>query len=232
MPADVVISRHVIEHIADPLAFLSAIRAAIGSRTGTKLFLETPCVRWILEHEVSWDLFYEHCSLFTRESLGRVLTDAGFGVTSIEHAFGGQYLWAEATAAGGDLAGLPQETPSGISLRASGSTTRERVERWRALVAELRARGSVAVWGAGAKGVTFCNLADPGATALTGVVDVNPAKQGKFLTGTGHRIITPEQAARECDSVLVLNPNYLNEIAASLDELGAATLVVDVMERG
>jgi SAM-dependent methyltransferase len=231
VPADVVISRHVIEHIPDPLAFLSSIRAAIGSRTQTKLFIETPCVEWILEHEVSWDLFYEHCSLFTRESLGRVLSEAGFGVTRIEHMFGGQYLWAEATAAATAWPEVRGDAFSALAVRFR-QHDQERVELWRATVDELRTRGSVAVWGAGAKGVTFCNLTDPQATAIAAVVDVNPAKQGKFLTGTGHRIITPEQAAKECDSVLVLNPNYLKEIAASLDQLGAATLVVDVMERG
>jgi SAM-dependent methyltransferase len=231
VPADIVISRHVIEHIPDPVAFLTSIRVALGARTQTKLFIETPCVRWILEHGVSWDFFYEHCSLFTKESLGMAMTEAGFGVTSVEHMFGGQYLWAEATAAGGTWPDSHDETFGALAAQFR-EHDQQRVEQWRATVDRLHERGSVGVWGAGAKGVTFCNLTDPEGRALAAVVDVNPAKQGKFLAGTGHRIVTPEQAAREFESVLVLNPNYLEEIATSLDQFGAATLVVDVMAKG
>lgn len=84
-------------------------------------------------------------------------------------------------------------------------------------------------WGAGAKGVTFCNLADPDCTRLAGVVDVNPAKQGKFLPGTGHPIVPPEAVA-DAAAVLVFNPNYIAEVRATLESLGSRAEVIDPMQ--
>jgi hypothetical protein len=173
-----------------------------------------------------WDFFYEHCSLFTPHSLGLALARARFGVTGVSHVFGGQYLWAEGTAAGG---GSPHGTGEAVARLAAefGAAERERVADWHALVGELRGRGPVYAWGAGAKGVTFCNLADPDATRLAGVVDVNPAKQGKFLPGTGHAILLPEAAAA-AHAVLMFNPNYVAEVAETLARLGSEAAVVDL----
>ena len=52
-------------------------------------------------------------------------------------------------------------------------------------------------------------------------VDINPAKQGTFLAGTGHEIRSPDALRRAAaDAVVVLNPIYLSEIRAHLGELG------------
>ena len=91
-------------------------------------------------------------------------------------------------------------------------------------------RTQAACKGAGAKGVTFCNLADPEARRIACVVDINPAKQGKFVAGTGHPIVSPEQAvARGVTAALVLNPNYLTEVTEQLARRGARTAVFDLM---
>lgn len=58
------------------------------------------------------------------------------------------------------------------------------ISRTTAAVRSLAASGGVAVLGAGAKGVTFLNLADPEAANVSCVIDVNPYKQGKFIPGT------------------------------------------------
>jgi hypothetical protein len=225
VPADAVVCRHVIEHVPDPLWLLRTVRAGVGASGSTRVFFETPCVEWILRGRVVWDFFYEHCSIFTAHSLALALSRAGFGVTGVRHVFGGQYLWAEGTSG-------PGEVPRGDGRRvaelaaAFGVAERGRVSRWRELIAGPRG-GPVYAWGAGAKGVTFCNLADPGAGLLAGVVDVNPAKQGKFLPGTGHAIVPPAAAAG-ARAVLVLNPNYVAEVAESLARLGSGAAVIDL----
>jgi 2-polyprenyl-3-methyl-5-hydroxy-6-metoxy-1,4-benzoquinol methylase len=95
-PPDVVICRHVIEHVDDPVPFLQTIRAALdGSRPG-RIFLETPCTRAILRDGIFRDFFYEHCSYWTAESLATAVETAGFHVREVRHVFGGQYLWLEA----------------------------------------------------------------------------------------------------------------------------------------
>ena len=59
---NVVVTRHTIEHVPDPVAFLAAIREALGPRSEAVIFIETPCVDWILHHNAMQDFFYEHCS--------------------------------------------------------------------------------------------------------------------------------------------------------------------------
>jgi hypothetical protein len=229
VPADAVVCRHVIEHVPDPVDLLRTVRAGVGTSGGTRVFFETPCAEWILRNRVPWDFFYEHCSLFTPHSLALALRRAGFGVTAVRHVFGGQYLWAE----GGTLE--PDNAFSGAGAevldlaRAFAVEEQSRVSGWRALVDELRSRGPVLAWGAGAKGVTFCNLADPERSRLAGVVDVNPAKQGKFLPGTGHPIVAPAGAAGAA-AVLVFNPNYLDEIRATVGRLNPTAAVIDPMQ--
>src|SRR5258708_30383025 len=95
-PADVIICRHVIEHLADPVRLLRTIRAALVNSPQARLFFETPDLEWILRRQVIWDLFYEHCSYFTRESLTTAFERAGFSVETVVPQFGGQYLWLEA----------------------------------------------------------------------------------------------------------------------------------------
>jgi SAM-dependent methyltransferase len=246
VPADVVVCRHVIEHIPEPLELLRTVRAGVGESGETRVFFETPCVEWILHNRVPWDFFYEHCSLFTAASLALALERAGFAVSAVRHVFGGQYLWAEAvsgrtrsvsdgvdswrTPSASEGVDYRDRTPSlALGVRQFAAEERNRLALWNALLRELSARGAVFVWGAGAKGVTFCNLADPDASRLAGVIDVNPAKQGKFLPGTGHAIVSPAHAGGAA-AVLVLNPNYIAEVRATVEQLGSRAKVIDLMQ--
>jgi C-methyltransferase C-terminal domain len=105
-----------------------------------------------------------------------------------------------------------------------------RLSNWAAEVRRLTARGPVALWGAGAKGVTFANLVDPECRHLACVVDVNPRKQGKFLPGTGHPIVPPERLLHEgVQSVLVLNPNYFDEIVGLVRGWQSGMDVINLM---
>jgi hypothetical protein len=126
----------------------------------------------------------------------------------------------------------PEAHPTNL-VRAAQSFGQEQdrqLRDWRSRLDRLLAEGAVAVWGAGAKGVTFCNLVDPEATRIACVVDVNPAKQGHFLVGAGHRIVAPEQLKKiNASSVLVLNPNYTNEVAATLQQLNSPARVINLM---
>jgi SAM-dependent methyltransferase len=231
-PADVVVCRHVLEHVHRPLELLTSVRSALAGSPGARVFFETPCLEWVLRHQVTWDFFYEHCSLFTPPSLAAALTRAGFGAIATRHVFQGQYLWAEARA-GGQPASVERPREVVALARAFAREDGRRLLTWQGLVRRLAAAGPVAVWGAGAKGVTFCNLVDPAGRLLGCVIDVNPGKQGKFVAGTGHRIVGPGRLVAEgVAAVLVLNPNYVAEVAEAVARLGPTAAVVDAMREG
>ena len=228
--ADVVICRHVIEHVSYPLGLLTSVRRALERSPGAAVYFETPCLEWILRNQVIWDFFYEHCSYFTERALRLAFEMSGFSVESVRHVFGGQYLWIEAAA--GDP-GVREGDHHGDDVRqialefthAEGTIA----ARWRRYVQEARARGKVAIWGAGAKGVTFANLVDPDAELIDCVADLNPHKQGRFLPGTGHPIVDYRELDRRGVRVAVLmNPNYREENESLLQQAGVEIELVEL----
>lgn len=223
--ADMVICRHVIEHVPDPIALLRTIRSAAAD---ARVFFETPCVDWILRNTVVWDFFYEHCSLFSADTLAYACARAGFATDDVQYTFGGQYLWLQGRSSAPAERG-PRNAAEVVRQAQSYTARFTRLcEEWSRRLAGLRARGAVALWGAGAKGATFANLLDPGRVLIDCVVDINPNKQGRYIQGTGHRIVAPtDLAGRRVRSAILLNPNYRKEVAALLAGLGADVELVD-----
>jgi len=219
--ADVVVCRHVVEHVAEPLRLLRTIRKSLAASPNPRVFLETPCVERILRNRVAWDFFYEHCSLFGRESLSLAFQSAGLKVKQVRHLFGGQYLWIESQGftestpepgSGAEVAGLAAEYAA-----AEG----ELVGEWRRRARHWAAKGPLALWGAGAKGCTLANLIDPEAEILDCVIDLNPAKAGHYVAGTGHPIVGPDQIGpRRIAAAILTNPNYRGEVADLLRREG------------
>ncbi len=207
---DLIVARHVIEHMPAPGAFLTGLRRC--AREGTRLVVETPDVDWSLRTGAFHDFFYEHCSLFSAAALDRALANAGFKVTRLERVFGGQYLWAEAIVA------EPAAASDFTAYRA----------HWGQALETAAAAGSVVVWGAGAKGASFAQLLDADVSRIAALIDINPAKQGRYLGGAGHPILPPERAAALSPrTVFVMNPAYAEEIGRYLRENGwAADIIV------
>jgi 2-polyprenyl-3-methyl-5-hydroxy-6-metoxy-1,4-benzoquinol methylase len=233
-PADVAICRHVIEHVPDPVLFLRSVRTALGGSAPGRLFLETPDAAWILRNRVFWDFFYEHCSYFTAESLASALELAGFSVLHVRRTFGEQYLWVEASVA--EDAVVPARNEAACLVEACRAYAREEprlIRAWLHHLDGLSAGSGVALWGAGAKGVTLANLLDADRTRIRCVVDLNPNKQGCYVPGTGHPIVgyraLPEYGVR---SAVLLNPNYAQENRTLLEVEGLDIALVESMEPG
>jgi len=56
------------------------------------------------------------------------------------------------------------------------------------------------------------------------VVDINPNKHGKYIAGTGQKIVSPEfLRAYQPDVVIIMNPIYKSEIQQHLNRLGLTT---------
>jgi SAM-dependent methyltransferase len=219
-PIGAAVSRHVIEHVIDPIGFLGEIRTALAAAPGIKLMIETPCLEWIVGNNVIFDFFYEHCSYFTRDTLGFALHRAGYRVNRLETVFHGQYLWAESTVEEADVViDLPHPIGLGEAITQLGELSERRLDALRGEVAAFNRSGSVALWGAGAKGATLAALVDPGATLIDCLVDINPRKQSTYLAMTAHPIVSPSDAAnRGVRTILLLNPNYRSEVQRMIDD--------------
>lgn len=214
LPGDinVVVSRHTIEHIPQPRPFIAAIAAYVRER-GLPLFLETPDVSWILRNNAFEDFFYEHCSLFSPRSMQYLLAEFGLKA-HVQPVYGGQYMWVEAAAADSDAIVV---APADADATSASSGITEALAYWTQKVADLGRQGPVAVWGGASKGVTFSLLID----GVDCAIDLNRSKQGCFMPVSATPILSPEAALqRGVRSIIVMNPNYRDEIRLQLDGMG------------
>ena len=162
------------------------------------------------------------------------MTMAGFAPVRIETDFGGQYLLAEARPAMSKVRPAGEETQE---VGAQFEALRERLgsalddwKRWLQAVKESGVR--VALWGAGAKTVTFLNLLDRSENHAIGtVIDINPLKSGTYVSGTGHSITPPSFLCKtRPDLILLMNPEYETEVRSMLESLRITAQMVAISD--
>ncbi|MEJ3718787.1 class I SAM-dependent methyltransferase [Paenibacillus polymyxa] len=229
--ADVVLCRHVIEHISEPVMLLKSIRKALVHSPQARVFFETPCVDWIFENKVMFDFFYEHCSYFNEKSISKAFELAGFEVVSIDRIFNGQYMWLEARPAEDNGALKNLSYTKYVDPSSRGFSKNEFEWKCKALeqVSIYSGEGKVALWGAGAKGVTFLNMIDPELKHIDCVIDVNPNKVGNFIPGTGHKIIGVDSLGdKDLSTIIITNSNYLDEIKKIVQQKKLNMNLVDI----
>lgn len=195
-PARGLILRHVLEHVPGPFEFLSQLRETNGG--SGLIYIEVPCFDWIIKKRAWFDIFYEHVNYFRLIDFDRM-----FGkVIHKGRCFGDQYLYVIA-----DLESLR------APVFAPFNPVNFPSDFLNGLMAKDDTRASV--WGAASKGVIYSLLRERAGYPVKAIIDLNPAKQGKYLPGTGIKVMSPKDAMmllQKGDTITVMNPNYLGEI--------------------
>jgi hypothetical protein len=190
-----IVLRHVLEHVENPFGFLDGLRAANG---GGLIYIEVPCFDWILSNKAWFDIFYEHVNYFRLNDFLRMFGN----VVKIGRLFGGQYLYVVA-----DL----------DSLRPPILGPDDRVDfPPDFLPTSLAVDQPKAVWGAASKGVIYSLLRDRIGSPVEVLIDINPAKCGKFVPATGLCVMSPDEGCALVapgDDICVMNSNYIEEIS-------------------
>ncbi len=196
-PVNGLILRHVLEHIQHPIDFLNRLKDA-NSGKGL-IYIEVPCLDWICHNRAWFDIFYEHVNYFRLNDLRKM-----FGtVLSYGHLFGGQYIYIVA-----DMKSLRTPKFDG-QRRVSFPKDFERKVLEKCLDEE------VVIWGAASKGVIFSLLKSRNNEKVSHVIDINPAKQGRYLPITSLKVSSPEEAVEALNPeniIYVMNSNYISEI--------------------
>ncbi len=236
--ADFICCKMTLEHIPEVERFISTVRRAAGQRTETVVFFQIPEVTLILEERGFWDVYYEHCSYFTKGLTGSLATlfrRCGFDVKDVWVDYGDQYLMIEALPAEG-----PQPDPEGVAENVAAlsklvdeftTDVTRNIADWRASMAEWSRSGKrVVLWGSGSKAVSFLTTVGI-KDELQYVVDINPNRHDFYMPGTGHKIVSPDFLAEyKPDVVVIMNPVYREEITASCRERGIDPEIRTVLE--
>ena len=203
LSGDVIVLRHVLEHIANPFDFLKEIAASNGGKG--LIYIEVPCLDWIVQHNAFYDIFYEHVNYFRLSDFTRL-----FGtIYESGRLFGDQYLYIAA-----DLATL------GENLNEKKETVFIPPKFFSGIdnaikIIEQTPTSNHIIWGAASKGVLFSLYLQRAGYKMDFAIDINPAKQNKYLPVTGLHVLSPESAFEHLkpgDVIFVMNPNYFDEI--------------------
>lgn len=230
--ADFVCCKMTLEHIPDTANFVRMVRNTIGDSPDTLVFFQVPDAERILGEAAFWDIYYEHCSYFTLESLARVFVDNGFIIVDLRKEFGDQYLRIVAKPIAIED-GIPDYEYDLESLaqgvRHFSANWQRDLAGWRQKLKEFHQSGQrTVIWGASSKGVSFLNTLDVG-DEIELAVDINPYKQGTYIPGTGQMIVAPEYIREyKPDIVVVMNPIYANEIKQNLEQMGIRARILSI----
>lgn len=238
LDADMICCRHTLEHIQPVFDFTELTCQAARRNPESLAFFELPAIERELVETAFWDIYYEHCSYFSAGSLARLFRRCGFDVTDLKTVYDRQYLLIEGQYAPQDAsaARLPEEDDldwlrewvAAFEKNVAGT-----LAQWRNRMAEWASQGKrVALWGSGSKGVAFLTTLGLGGEVAY-VVDINPFRQGKFMPGSGHRIVGPQDLpGSPPDVVVLMNPIYEQEVGQSLAALGLSPLLLPVTAIG
>jgi len=226
--ADMVILRHVLEHVPHPYQFLCMLKEVFGN---AKIYIEVPNYDWIVAHKTFFDITYEHCNYFSQLSLKKL-----FDSPTTKHGllFDDQYQYVVA-----DLSTLSVsfnelyelQNWEYISLSDLFPNLRADIERLDAATQGC----PVYIWGAATKGCLFlahCKNNNLLIDKVQYAIDQNPQKIGKYLPGSLIQIKSKQEffkTAKDNALLIVSNPTYKDEIAAEVKAAGLNKIRIETL---
>jgi SAM-dependent methyltransferase len=231
---DFVCCKMTLEHIPDTANFMRTVRRSIGDRYDTVVFFQVPDMSRVLKDLAFWDIYYEHCSYFSAESLKLLFEEQGFDVMDVWTDYDDQYLMITAKPSRTTPVSVPKPDATRVDNDIKYFTEHQaaRMAMWKKMLAETQNSGKRAVvWGSGSKGVAFLTALNQHTPdcEIEYAVDINPFREGKYMAGTGQEIVSPEFLKKyKPDLAIAMNPIYQPEIKADLEKLGLSTEVVAV----
>jgi SAM-dependent methyltransferase len=220
---DFVVSQSVLENVAAPMSFLRSIRKML-LRTRGQAYFEVFNAYRAFEDGETWSLCYEQCNYYSLRSFTEMIRSAGFQILDAAGCYGqNQYIYVEARVNNSRPAVINGEACFELPtpLAKYSSVHAAKVSNWWKRIDQYRAeRKRVAVWGSGGKSICFLNTIHA-PDVFRFVIDVNPARQGKFMPGSGQPILSPNYLNKDRpEVVIVTNPLYEQEIRAIVNGMG------------
>lgn len=226
---DLVCCRQVIDHLGSPKTFLKMIRRLIGDRKGAVAYFEVPNPERRFQQLVPWNVGYEHGSWFYPEAFSALFELSGFDVREVAACHSGEYLGIEAVPAPSPHAtgGSARRTAAlrlAEDLKTRARQCRDTVSAWEERLRKMKRENTRAIpWGAGERGIGFLSSLDI-QDLMPFIVDINPGRIGKYLPGTGQKVVPPEFLTEyKPDVIIVTNPAYETEIREHARKLGVSS---------
>ncbi|MCA9211997.1 MAG: methyltransferase domain-containing protein [Planctomycetales bacterium] len=227
---DILVSRHVLEHLMNPLGFLQTIAVASNwTRSTVRLYTEVPCIDRALETGRIVDFYYEHNSHFTTNSFMSMFRRSGGTVEMLVHNYNHEVL--------SGLVSFGSEHRT-IDIAHAAGSHREAARRAKLNVgqqlSELFESGSrVVIWGGTGKAAAFMNYFNVDAERFPLVVDSDKSKWGTFVPGTGQQIVSRDELlSNPVDIVIIPMQWRARDVAEEMEGAGISCREILIEHEG
>jgi 2-polyprenyl-3-methyl-5-hydroxy-6-metoxy-1,4-benzoquinol methylase len=217
VPADVVILRHVLEHVDDLRGFLNAVSAALAD--GGFLIIEVPDVEAIFGRGLYFHFYHEHLSYFSLISLQRLLSQHGFNIIShrvVNIHSGSLYVVCEHCHRTRPTDLINSQAGNNLEKACKSFATGMRVylDKLQRIVEQQCAKGIRFVgYGAAHRTTIACSLTKMTRNHIKYLVDKNPYLHGFYTPGVHLPIYSPDRLYREPpDAIIIFATSFEEEI--------------------
>lgn len=228
--ADLTAANNVLAHVPDINDFVSGFALLLKSQ-GVATF-EFPHLLKLVEENQFDTIYHEHFSYLSLTAVERIFAANGLKVFDVEElpTHGGSLRVFSQRADTGQhpvsarvVELLQRETHAGMKTAGyytgfQAKTGKVKDDFLSFLLEAKRQGKTVAAYGAAAKGNTLMNYAGIRPDLISFVVDLNPAKQGKFMPGSRIAIVDESRLkTAKPDYVVILPWNLKTEVMQQLE---------------
>lgn len=218
---NVVIMRHVMEHLDD----LNGIVSAVGDILQEGMIvIEVPWLLKIIKEKQFYAFFHEHLSYFSVTVIRNLLKKYGFDVMEVKensleggsiavYAYKGKDMFCNEKNVSAYLE-LEKEWCSIEKIRSFSDEGNQQISRIKNIVeAEKKSGRKVAAWGAGQRGVTLLNICGLTQADIDYIIDVNENYWWKYVLGADIQVVPPSWLNENyVDSIIIFATGYVDEI--------------------
>ncbi len=202
---DIIISRHVLEHLSNPLGFLQQLSFAANYHgIEPHAYFEVPCIDRVLKTGRTCDFYYEHSSHFTTTSFTRMLERSTLAAEEIGYGYDTEVIYT-----------VSKVCHDATTLDLAQGTRRFRnkaenaLNKIQAQLDTLHLSGkSVAIWGGTGKSCAFICRYEMDNARFPVVVDSDLAKVGTYVPGTGQKIRFRDWLQEHPVDVIIIPPQW------------------------